>query len=124
MVYIFIYRFCLESNYSHAQCQLVMETIQTVFFECVFSIADGTAEGTIAKFKSELKSKLRSKDNVPILSVPQVKEFSEFFSTNLIKNFVAYQYVCNEDYNEIEIVKNIPVATPLIPVPLALGEEV
>ena len=33
-----------------------METIQIVFFECLFSISDGTPENTIIKFKEEVSN--------------------------------------------------------------------
>lgn len=58
-----------------------------------------------------------------LFTVQEVRSFTTFFSNNMIKNFVAYQYICHENYKENIIIKNICISNPLIPLPLNQATE-
>jgi hypothetical protein len=127
---VFYYiRFCLDSNYSYEQSKNLLEIMQTVFMKCIFNTSEATSDMAIAVFKEELKARLAIQTNninktmTSLFSIQQVRDITSFFSNNMVKNFVAYQYVCHENYEEKIDVRNISVATPLPPIPLSQGVE-
>jgi len=127
---VFFYlRFCMDSKYSYDQSKSVMEIMQTVFMNCIFNTSESTSESAIAMFKEELKGRLALQTNdvnktmTSLFTIHQVKDFTVFFSNNMIKNFVAYQYVCCENYEEKIDVRNISIGTPLAPLPLMQANE-
>lgn len=127
---VFYYiRFCFDSNYSYEQSKNVLEIMQMVFMRCLFNTAESTAEDAITLFKEELKGRLSIKTNdvnktmTSLFTIQQIKEFTVFFSNNMVKNFTAYQYVCSEIFEEKIKLRNISVATPLVPMPLTQGVE-
>ena len=77
----------------------------------------------------QLKSRLSVQTNdvnktmTALFSVAEIRAFTLFFSNNIVKNFVAYQYVCAENYEEMVVMKHLSVGTPLIPPPLANAVE-
>jgi hypothetical protein len=69
------------------------------------------------KYK-QVKSKAEAKE----VSYAHMKAVTSFFTANFVENIDAYRFVVCELQEEVEEKRTVAVQTPMLPLPLSMGE--